>query len=68
MAFINNIRTKKYYKVRKEILPSDYRWLFRFSEENVYWLANHFIGEESEKRGGASTPIQKMKVFFKVCG
>lgn len=65
MAFVNHIRTQKYYKVRRETLPSEYRRLFRFNEENVHWLANHFIGERNEKRGAALTSDQKMKVFLR---
>lgn len=64
MAYINNLRAVKRYKRRVETSPNDFKYLFRFNEANVHWLANHFFGEENETRGGALSSFQKMKVFL----
>lgn len=65
--FINvgNIRAKKNYKERVETRASDHHTLYRFSEENTKWLAEHFLGEYFETRGGALSSLQKMKIFLR---
>lgn len=37
---------------------------FRFSEENVEWMAEHFLGEAVETRGGAMPPKQQMRRLY----
>jgi hypothetical protein len=37
--------------------------LFRFPDENVQWIAEHFLGNEDEEtRGGALSSVIKMKI------
>ncbi|XP_030767179.1 putative nuclease HARBI1 [Sitophilus oryzae] len=51
----------------QDIRESDFKTLFRFEEENVVWLADHFLGADLETRGAALSPVQKMKVFLRYC-
>ena len=52
----------------KEYLPRlptrdcDFKALFRFEEENFQWLADRFLGQNEETRGGALTSLHKMKI------
>jgi len=57
-------RSKKIYKQRK-CIQTDYKRLFRFEESSVAWMANHFLGLNSEKRGGSISQKQKMEVFLR---
>ena len=68
MASIINvvsIRSKKEYKPRVTTRNVDYHTLYRFEEENIEWLADHFLGSNNETRGGALNPVQKMKIFLR---
>lgn len=61
---INLLRQKKIYsKRRSPTLP--YEVLYRFSEEQVDWLANEFLGECIETRGGRLTNKQRMHIFLR---
>lgn len=65
MAEIVQVRNVKVYKERLSPLVKDFKSLFRFNEENVTWLANYFLGEHFETRGGALTSLHKMKIFLR---
>jgi hypothetical protein len=43
---------------------------YRFNEENVQWLTDHFLGTDylDETRGGASSALQKMQIFLRFLG
>ncbi|KAK9687899.1 hypothetical protein QE152_g35926 [Popillia japonica] len=53
MAAFINIRSVKFYPERKESRDEEYHSLYRFSAENVDWIANHFLEPKVETRGGA---------------
>ena len=46
----------------------DFKALFRFEEENVQWLADRFLGQNDETRGGALTSLHKMKICLRCLG
>lgn len=58
-------RKTKFYKERRETMPSDFKQLYRFEKENVEWLASYFLENTDENRGGALNPFQKMKTFLR---
>lgn len=60
-----NVRQRKIYSVRKNCRYDDFRKLYRFDRENVEWLANYFLTDTGERRGGALSPINKMKIFLR---
>lgn len=64
MAQFLNVRKEKIYKTRKECIDDDYKKLYRFNRENVEWLANYFLEDSGEKRGGALSSVEKMKIFL----
>ncbi|KAL1489412.1 hypothetical protein ABEB36_014311 [Hypothenemus hampei] len=64
-AFMNLNRKVKYYKPRTSPQITDFKSLFRFEEENVTWLAHYFLGENEEMRGGALSPVHKLKVCLR---
>nr|CAH7749617.1 unnamed protein product [Callosobruchus chinensis] len=53
------------YKERQNPRESDFRTIFRFEEINVQCLADYFIGENLETRGGALSPVHKMNFFLR---
>ena len=53
-------RKQKVYKPRKVQYMDTYRSLFRFNDENVAWMAEYFLGENTETRGGSLTNKQRM--------
>ena len=55
-------RKQKVYKPRKVQYMDTYRSLFRFNNENVAWMVEYFLGENTETRGGALT--KKQMPFF----
>lgn len=59
------LRHRKLYKARLNPQPKDYKSLYRFSDENVTWVSEHFLGVNLENRGGALTTKQKMQVFLR---
>jgi len=56
---------RKHYKTRRECFSEDFRKLYRFNQENVDWLASHFLEEVVETRGGALTERQQMMIFLR---
>lgn len=66
ISVINFFRKTKVYKERREVEDEgDYRKLFRFDQKNVEWLANYFLGDSHERRGGALSSYEKMKTFLR---
>lgn len=65
MAEMVNVRNVKLYKPRSSPHAKDFKSLFRFEEDNVQWLANTFLGESVEYRGGALTSLHKMKICLR---
>ena len=67
---INNfsVRGEKHYKQRVESDQSTFKSLYRFEEENVNFLAEHFLGVKAENRGGALSNVTKMKIFLRCIG
>ena len=59
------IRAQKHYKQRVVTRESHYKKLYRFEEENVQWLSDHFLGASDETRGGALSSLQRMKIFLR---
>lgn len=59
------VRNSKVYKERRECRASDFKKLYRFSLVNLRWISEHFLGSETETRGGALSPEQKMKIFVR---
>ena len=53
------------------IKPCHYKYITinstycRFSAENVTWLADYFLNDCTETRGGALSPKMKMKIFLR---
>lgn len=58
-------RKKKLYRVRKDTIEENYRSLYRFDEQNVQWISDHFLGTEWERRGGGLSPKCQMQVFLR---
>jgi len=66
MAAFMNIRSVIFYPERKESRPEEYHGLYRFSEENVEWIANHFLEPKVETRGGALSPKKTNANIFAI--
>ena len=45
-----------------------HRPLFTFHDENVAWMSEYFLGENTETRGGALRNKQSMEVFLRHVG
>lgn len=60
-----HIRAPKHYSKRSDCPEGNYHSLYRFNEANVMWLAEHFLGETNERRGGALTSKQKMQIYLR---
>ncbi|KAI4459480.1 hypothetical protein MML48_6g00003793 [Holotrichia oblita] len=65
MAAFINIRSVKFYPERKESRDEEYHGLYRFNAENVEWIANHFLEQKVETRGGALGPKKQMQIFLR---
>ena len=52
-AFMQLSRKQKDYKPGKVQSMDTYRFLFRFHDENVAWVSEYFLGENTETRGAA---------------
>ena len=65
MAEFLQIRKRKCYHHCRETLSPNYKKLYRFIEENVVWLAEHFLGEYTETRGVALSNKERMKAFLR---
>lgn len=59
------LRRQKCYKLRRCAASEHYKSLYRFTEENVQWIASHFLEETQERRGGALSSEMKMKIFLR---
>ncbi|KAJ3667094.1 hypothetical protein Zmor_002501 [Zophobas morio] len=66
--FMLHIRRRKIYKARRPAGASTYKAMYRFEEDNVEYLADVFLGENNERRGGALTPKQKIQIFLRYVG
>nr|CAH7744593.1 unnamed protein product [Callosobruchus chinensis] len=62
---MNNLRSRKVYSVRRDVDDRDWKVLYRFERENVEWMSEYFLGDSGERRGGALTPLQKLKIFLR---
>lgn len=58
-------RHPKVYTPRKSCRPAFYRRFYRFDEQNVEWLADHFLEDSGETRGGALTVKTQMETFLR---
>lgn len=65
MAAFLNVRASKYYPERTNCREQEYKKIYRFTKYNVEWLAEHFLGNSDEKRGGALCPERKMRIFLR---
>ena len=66
--FHNAVRARKMYKTRRENpIKRDFIRLYRFSRNNVEWMAEHFLGVENdeETRGARLDAFTKMKIFLR---
>lgn len=60
-------RKRKVYQERRTtpLVAEEYRLLHRFSKENVSYLAQEFLEESNETRGGALSAIQRMELTLR---
>ena len=49
-------------------LPRKQKELFRFHNENVAWMSEYFLGENTYPRAGALNNKQRMEVFLRHVG
>lgn len=68
MAEFMPVRGMKIYKARKHGDHNIYKALYRFSEENVERIAEIFLPETGESRGGAIKNKQKVEIFLRYMG
>ena len=61
-------RKQKENKPRKLQSMDIYRSLFKFHDENVAWMSEYFLDENTETRGGALSNKQRMEVFLRHVG
>lgn len=61
-------RAQKIYKRRKIGDDNNFRQLYRFSRENVNYLADYFLPQYMETRGGALSNVEKMRTFLRYVG
>lgn len=61
-------RRIKVYKIHRDSDVHNYKELYRFKKENVEWLAQHFLTETTETRGGALSSEEKMRIFLRYIG
>jgi hypothetical protein len=62
-----HVRAPKVYKHRRTDAPI-YRALYRFEEHHVRCLADTFLGDTDETRGGALSRKGKIEVFLRYVG
>ena len=67
-AFMQLGRKRKVYKHRQNEPSSTHREEFRFNEENVVWMAEHFLKQTYETRRGALSNKHEMEVFLRYIG
>ena len=60
-------RKTKSYSTRKAppTASNEYHKLYRFTDDNVTWLAKHFLDKSDETRGGSLTTKQRMEVTLR---
>ncbi|XP_058840786.1 putative nuclease HARBI1 [Topomyia yanbarensis] len=63
-----SVRRRKIYRTRRSNELDSFKHLYRFTENNVEWLAAHFLGSSHETRGGALSNFQKMQIFLRYVG
>jgi len=63
--FFVQLRRTKEYGDRREINRHKYKKLIRFEEKNVEWIAEHFLGNNYESRGGALSNKKKTEIFLR---
>lgn len=56
-------RKRKIYNTRRS--STNYKTLYRFSEDHVEWIASEFLGQSHETRGGALSNHQRMQSFLR---
>ena len=61
-------RKTKHYKLRRTGEDTNIRKLHRFDKDKVAWLANYFLGESDERRGGALKNETRMRTFLRMVG
>ena len=61
-------RQTKTYLSRREGIDNNFKSLYRFNREHVNYLANTFLDDYNESRGGALSNVQKMKCFLRYVG
>ena len=70
MAEFMNVgeRGAKQCRERRDNFVHSYKSLFRFEKESVSFLADNFLGPETnETRGGALTQKRRMEIFLRYC-
>jgi hypothetical protein len=65
MAAFIHVRSQKYYPPRVTSRNEDYHKLYRFSEENVQWLGELFLGQNEETRGGLLCSKMRVQIFLR---
>lgn len=65
---VQNRRVKIYKPRREHEANRNFKNLFRFEPENVEWIADYFLGEIEETRGGSMSNYRKMKTFLHFAG
>jgi hypothetical protein len=68
MALFQPIPQRKIYKARKSASANIYKPMYRFEERNVEYLAEIFLGNTEERRGGALSPKQRMEIYLRYMG
>lgn len=58
-------RKRKVYNIRADIDETTCKQLYRFEKKNLEWVAEHFLGDSSETRGGALNSLQRMCIFLR---
>lgn len=60
-----HIRERKQYGVRRNISPNRSKQLLRFEDESVNFIADYFLNDDVENRGGALTKREKIEIFLR---
>ena len=60
-----DIRQPKLYKDRRVISPSEFKRIFRFEKHSVEWMADHFLQQSTETRGGKLSHIEEMQTYLR---
>ena len=64
MAEYMEIRATKHHKVRRNHEEGDFLRLYRFREDTFLWMSDYFQVNDCERRGGALTSLEKLKIFW----